>query len=622
MDSLEYLRILRRRWPVVVAIALLSGIGAALTAPPAAEIAAQTTFNATHTLYRDPASSDQSISLPTVALLTTLGEVPRRAAEALGSSEDPAALASRVSATSDPTLGTVQIAVTDRNGEQAARTANAFAEETLRFFDERTQIRETETIDRLSRILDDQEARIRELDSQLTSLIGTLPPPDPAATVPDPFSDNIDVELLRAERDALIRTYGITVEQFQQATAIQVGGAGLVTLQSATPIPVATDGFAVPSGRGGRFLVGLAIGGLIGLAVAVFLDRTDTRIRTRRSAESAFRLPVVAEVPRVPAAARASHAIITAERPASFAAESYRILRLAVQLAPKWTPRSSESLDGVGTPQPIKRTDVTQSTVVLVTSAGPAEGKSTTVANLATAFAEVGKSVLVIDCDFRHAEQHRYFEVGRAPGVSDYLSANGQKPHLGALVQPTAVNHALLIPNGRVIDNPGQLLGPEQDLISAARKLADVVIIDAGPLLAVNDPAALMPYVDAVVVTARSGRTHADAANRTADLLARLDAPVVGVCLVSVPRGLSGHPYYAQLRSVPHDLGRPVRPTTRSDQAKSRNEGQLTSDRRGRPVPLVDDRIDAFNSAAHPRRQVRPRPPAAVRPIDVPPPPE
>ena len=108
-----------------------------------------------------------------------------------------------------------------------------------------------------------------------------------------------------------------------------------------------------------------------------------------------------------------------------------------------------------------------------------------------------------------------------------------------------------VVTNGTFVDNPGELIGPDQDLISQARVLADIVIVDAGPVLAVNDPSALVPQSDAVVVVSRSGKTTEDAAQRAAELLARMEAPVVGVALTGVPRGSSGQPYYAQLRSVP-----------------------------------------------------------------------
>jgi Mrp family chromosome partitioning ATPase len=84
-------------------------------------------------------------------------------------------------------------------------------------------------------------------------------------------------------------------------------------------------------------------------------------------------------------------------------------------------------------------------------------------------------------------------------------------------------------------------------------ELADVVIIDAGPLLSVNDPIALMPHVDSVVLVARAGRTTAEIASRTAELLKRAGAPVVGVSLTGVTSSASSQPYYAQVRSAPID---------------------------------------------------------------------
>jgi hypothetical protein len=139
---------------------------------------------------------------------------------------------------------------------------------------------------------------------------------------------------------------------------------------------------------------------------------------------------------------------------------------------------------------------------------------------------------------------------------------------LGDLVQPTTLPGVMVIPNGTFVDNPGELIVPEQDLVGEAAKLADVVVIDAGPVLSVNDPIALAPHVDSVVIVARAGRTTGDLAARAAQLLARADAPIAGVALIGVPRSASSQPYYAQQRS------RPLNQTwrrLRSDQWKTRS---------------------------------------------------
>ena len=521
MEPIEYFRILRRRWVIVVVATLLGAALGYITAPPAVSVEATRTYTATHTLYRDPGAVDNGVTMDTMALLATTGEIPRRVAKELNSSEEPAILATQVTVTPDQALGVLQVSATNNDGDYAARLANTFATETVEYFDERDAARQALINERLSGQLDEQEEKIRKLDRQISQTQGS------------------DAELLRAERDALVRTYGFTVEQQQSSATQLVGTSGLVTLESAVPIPVAQGGFQAPQNRTGRAGLGALVAALLGSILAVAVDRLDVRIRTRRQAQAAFSRPVVAEIPKLYGRLRERHSIITADRPSSFAAESFRMLRLSLQL--------SGRVRGEGD-------DRRETQVVLVTSATPGEGKTTTAANIAASFAEIGKRVLVLDVDFRHPEQHRYFGVDRMPGISDFLSRRSEdRPPLSSLVQASALPGVSVVPNGTLVENPGELLSPGQDLIRQACAMADVVVVDAGPVLSVNDPIALMDEVDSVVLVARAGRTTAEVAHRASEVLTRADAPVVGVALIGVARSAATQPYYSQQRSAPVD---------------------------------------------------------------------
>jgi capsular exopolysaccharide synthesis family protein len=541
MEPLEYLRALRRRWLIVVAAAVVAGAAAWVTAPPPESIPEQRTFRATHTLFDDPNSPGSlDVGLPTMALLARTGEIPRRVVDELGVTTEPQVLADQMRIETDPSVGVITITADDRDGEFAARLANTWARQLLLFFEQRQATSYEERAERLLTRRQELEEQARAVDTRLRQSA----------------QDSVDYELLLSERDALTRQYGVVTEQYASLEQSQVAGLGIVSLEQAVPVPVTEGGFTVPTNRDARGLMGAAMGLLLGATVALFTDRVDTRVRDRRTAESAFRHPVLTEVPVV---RRNQGRIITVAQPASFAAESYRILRLSLQMANRWvqagrSPRPAGQRPEVGSAETNgdhggEQRDAVK--VVLVTSGGPGEGKSTSVANIAASYAEIGKRVLVLDCDFRNPQQHHLFDVARSPGVAEYLTRGPRRPALASLSQATAVPGVRLVPNGTLVDNPGELIGPDQDLIAEARELADVVLVDAGPVLAVNDPAALLPQADAVVVIARCGKTNVDTAGRTIDLLTRMGAPVVGVALVAVPRSASGQPYYAQLRSVP-----------------------------------------------------------------------
>lgn len=538
MEPVEYLKILRRRWPLIVAAFAVAVAGAWVTTPATpAGVAPQRSFTATHTIIQDSVSSpgqpsvvgapSQVIGLDLLALLTTTGEIPEKAVERLGLDEPAPVVASKVTAQADATLGTLAVSVTDRNGDSAALLANTFAEEALRYVGDAAERNRQEALDTVGAVIADQEKRVRALQTR----IDRLP------------EDSGEAALATSERDALLQQLQLNRQRVEELNAQPPHSSGLYTLEKATPVPVLEDGFQAPSSRTGRVGLAALLGLAMGVGVALALEQLDTRVRTRRGAERAFGLPVVAEIPKIRRRHRSG--VVVRSQPASFAAEAFRILRLSLQLMPRWilpssVPSGPDPTVATPGPSPLTRVGDEPARVVLVTSASPCEGKTSTVANLAASFAEVGKAVIALDCDFRHPQLHHYLGAEQGPGVADYLTRAADRPDLAQLTHKTAIEGVRVVPAGTPAANPGQLVGPDQRLVAAASELADVVVIDAGPMLAVNDPAALLPDVDAVVVVARSGRTTAEAAHRTREFLSRLGAPLLGVALVGVPRKVIG----------------------------------------------------------------------------------
>jgi capsular exopolysaccharide synthesis family protein len=210
--------------------------------------------------------------------------------------------------------------------------------------------------------------------------------------------------------------------------------------------------------------------------------------------------------------------------------------------------------------------------VVLVTSGAPGDGKTTTVANLAATMAESGRSVLVLGCDFRRPEVHRYFEVAAAPGIADVLTGSATR-RLEDIARPTTTPGVWVAPSGEGLRNLGDLAAGGRDMVAQARALADVVIIDTAPILATNDAAELIPSCDAVVLVARIGKTTVDVARRTRDLLERLGAPVAGVVAIGVPPADDTYAKYYTPTSAPEPRSASVptlRRTIRSDELSDR----------------------------------------------------
>jgi capsular exopolysaccharide synthesis family protein len=184
------------------------------------------------------------------------------------------------------------------------------------------------------------------------------------------------------------------------------------------------------------------------------------------------------------------------------------------------------------------------------------------VANLAATFAEVGKRVVVVCCDYRHPTLQATFGVGLEPGLTDLLEGDTV---LGSALQDTAIERVRLIATGAVPARAGELFGSDRarELLEHLRAIADVIVIDTSPVLAASDWTQLIPWVDAVLVVARSGKTDAGSARRTAELLGLLKAPVVGATLNDVSPGIirqaSDRSWY---RYQAPDRGRAIAPRT------------------------------------------------------------
>ena len=184
---------------------------------------------------------------------------------------------------------------------------------------------------------------------------------------------------------------------------------------------------------------------------------------------------------------------------------------------------------------------MTQATVVLVTSAIRGEGRTSIVVNLAACLAETGRRVLVLDSDFRSPSTHIYFNLSDGRGLSDLL-ATQLATDLDHLATPTQIAGVRLVTSGTSVDQPAALLSRMAALLSEARRLADVVLLDSPPVLESNDAIDLLPHVDAILLVARTGVTTVTQAERTADVLSRVDATPIGIALVdSVPHRRSGN---------------------------------------------------------------------------------
>jgi succinoglycan biosynthesis transport protein ExoP len=276
-------------------------------------------------------------------------------------------------------------------------------------------------------------------------------------------------------------------------------------------------------------LFGLFGGVLVGCVLAFVIESVDDRLRTSEEVESASMLPSLAAIPNMtsgtlrnkgevkdnapPGAFQTPHQLITLWDPKSHGAESYRGMR------------SSLLLSSIDNPPRI----------IVITSAFPSEGKTTTAINFAIVLAQRGEQVLLVDADLRRGSLRRVFGIpDDGYGLSTALSQPDAEKELFVPFPDLPTFHVM--PTGPLPPNPAEMLSSnrmEEQMRQWAKKF-DRIVIDSAPLLAVSDTQALAVRSDAVVLVARAGVTRKRALIRARDLLWRVNAPVAGVVVNDV----------------------------------------------------------------------------------------
>lgn len=287
----------------------------------------------------------------------------------------------------------------------------------------------------------------------------------------------------------------------------------------------------IPRNLGFGFMLGLTTG----VSLAFLLEGIDNTVRTPEQAQAISGLPSLGMIPlgsrnnleATPrslsvASSKEVVELITQSRPQSQMSEAYRALRTSLLLT------------SVGAPPK----------VILITSALPQEGKTTTSINTATVLAQKGTRVLLIDADLRRPSIHKTIGVGPRTGLSNLLTG-------GATLQEATFRSSLLpnlyiLPAGTPPPNPAELLASSQmsEILAALRESFDHIVVDTPPTLSVTDAVVLSPWADAVVLVIRCGQTTKPALRRSREILTQVNARVAGVLLNAVDLSSPDYYYY------------------------------------------------------------------------------
>ena len=269
--------------------------------------------------------------------------------------------------------------------------------------------------------------------------------------------------------------------------------------------------------------VNLALGLLIGLAIgvggAVLRETLDTTVKSPEEIKELSGAPVLGIVPDDPHAKETPLLVDTTEDK-SGRAESYRQVRTNLQFL------------GV---------DKATRTLV-ITSAIPEEGKTTTACNIAIALVESGLRVILVEADLRRPRLAEYLGIEGAVGITSVLLGQA---NVADVIQTWGRQRLQVLPSGPIPPNPSELLGSRQmgTLIATLTTASDIVILDAPPLLPVTDAAVLASRCDGALIIARYGHTKRDQLAAAADALRKVGAAPLGVVLNRAPRKGVGYGY-------------------------------------------------------------------------------
>jgi capsular exopolysaccharide synthesis family protein len=214
--------------------------------------------------------------------------------------------------------------------------------------------------------------------------------------------------------------------------------------------------------------------------------------------------------------------LITYEDPKSPISESYRSLRTNVSYA----SASDKKIKSI-----------------LITSSQPGEGKSTTTANLAIAYAQLNKRTLLVDADLRKPVQHNVFGHSRGPGLSEYLVGNVQE--ISEIINPSKIDNLSIITAGELPPNPSELLGSNvmSRLVAQLESEWDIILFDSPPIVAVTDASMISGELDAIALVVKAGQTERSAVDRALDTIQKVKAPLIGAILNGASQDSLGGKY-------------------------------------------------------------------------------
>lgn len=381
----------------------------------------------------------------------------------------------------------------------------------------------------------------------------------------------IEYGVLQREVESARQMYQLLINRFKETSLTEDMKTGNIRILDRAEVSKSP----VKPRKQRNILMAVLFGLAGGLGLAFFLEYLDNTIKDPEDIKRYLNIPYLGPVPVIAPNDNQGKDVppemVVLNSPKSTASEAYRGIRTGILFS------SAES-----EPQ-----------VIMVTSAGPQEGKTITSSNLAITMAQSGNKVVLLDCDMRRPRVNKLFGISRNRGMTNLLV---EKTDLKLTVFNTSIPNLHVIPSGPIPPNPSEILGSRrmEELIEVLRKNFTRIIIDTPPITAVTDATLLGKLSDGVVLVVRANRTVRDMAKTGLEQLRAVGAKLLGVVLngVSMDRGSY---YYYQYYYYYGDEGYQEKKSSRKKKTESANDADAQPQKL--KLPAVRSQADRESSA-------------------------
>jgi polysaccharide biosynthesis transport protein len=513
MEIRQYLEPLFKWWKLIFVACLLAGISSFLVVSRQAPIYQTRASVVIGTAVYEPNPSGGEIGLAQqlaayYANIATREVVRNATMEALGLKWLPEYISMAV-----PNSQIIEISVTDTDPYRAQAVANELANQLIKQSPSNPDLREQQRQEFISGQLVLLETQIKDTQEEIAQKEEEMGGLNSARQI---SNAQADIAALQNKLTTLQSNYSSML-----GTSLGRASNSMSLLESAS-LPTRPIG----PNRGSVILMSIAIALLISAGAAYLIEYLDDTMETPEEINRALKVPVIGFIPEIDK--EVDKASIVVDQPKSLAAESFRALKVSLDLSQTSTPFKS----------------------LLIGSVSKTEGKSMISSNLALAQAMGGKKVILLDADLRRPSLHTYLKLPNEKGLSTLLLSQGT---IDECIQRMPVENLKVVTAGQEVVNPSDLIGSDKmkEILAELSEMADVVIVDGPPIL-VSDATLLSTEVDEVLIVIGYGLTRKSEAIVALKQLHNVGAKITGGVLNRIPR--NNRNYY---RLYHYDYGMP-----------------------------------------------------------------